>query len=282
MPRQPRLHVPGGLYHAVLRGNHRQTIFGESDDFLAFEEILAHALERYGATLHAYCWMTNHAHLAVQVDAAPLGSVMRLLASRYARRKQRPVPTTGHLFERRYRARLVDSDRYLLALVRYIHQNPIRAGIVVDAADYRWSSHCAYMGGARPAWLTMRTTLSLLAADSSEARRCYLQLMNEDAAIEDVDAIQVFAPGSRDSSDPALAGPHRQVLAPTLELIIEQVVAELGVPAALLASPSRRQLLVEARAEVARRALRAGVATLTQVAARLGRSTSTISERLKR
>ena len=153
MPRQRRIHVPGGLYHAVLRGNHRQAIFEGSDDYLCFEDIVARALERYGASLFAYCWMTNHVHLAIRIADAPLGSVMGILASRYARAKQRAVPTTGHLFERRYRARLVDADRYLLALVRYVHLNPVRAHMVADPHDYRWSSHRAYLGACCPEWL---------------------------------------------------------------------------------------------------------------------------------
>ena len=96
MPRQRRVHVPGGLYHAVLRGNHRQAIFGSSDDYLCFEEFLERAVERYGASLFAYCWMTNHVYLAIRVAEAPLGAVVGIVASRYARAKQRTIPTTGH------------------------------------------------------------------------------------------------------------------------------------------------------------------------------------------
>ena len=102
----------------MLRGNHRQDIFGDGDDYLRFEAIVARAVERYGASLFAYCWMTNHVHLAIQVAGAPHGAAMGIIASRYARAKQRAVDTTGHLFERRYRSRLVDAERYLMALVR--------------------------------------------------------------------------------------------------------------------------------------------------------------------
>jgi REP element-mobilizing transposase RayT len=136
MPRQRRIHVSGGLYHAVLRGNHRQAIFGASDDYLCFEEIVARAFERYGASLFAYCWMTNHVHLAIRIAEAPLGSVMGIVATRYARAKQRAAATTGHLFERRCRARLVDADRYLLALVRYVQLNPVRARMVADPREF--------------------------------------------------------------------------------------------------------------------------------------------------
>jgi REP element-mobilizing transposase RayT len=270
----------------VLRGNHRRAIFHGSDDFLAFEEILAQALDRYAARLHAYCWMSNHVHMAIQVDAPPLGNVMGVLASRYARRKQRPISTTGHLFERRYRARLVDSDRYLLALVRYIHQNPVRAAIVADAADYRWSSHRAYLGGVRPPWLTTEAALGLLGGDLSDATRCYQRFMSQPTVDRDTTAIQVFGPRDGQVRDPASPPPDRQLRTeprpPTqsLELIIAEVAAEFRVPPELIASPRRQARLVRARTEIARRALRAGVATLSDVAARLCRAPSTLSELL--
>ena len=170
MPRQHRIHVSGGLYHAVLRGNHRQAIFDVSDDSLCFEDIVARALERYGASLFAYCWMTNHVHLAIRIADAPLGSVMGIVASRYARAKQRAVATTGHLFERRYRARLVDADRYLLALVRYVHLNPVRSRMVDDPRDYRWSSHRAYLGAPCPGWLRIEPVLGRLGSSVDAAR----------------------------------------------------------------------------------------------------------------
>ena len=153
MPRLPRLHVPGGLYHVILRGNHQQRIFDRDTDYYALEDLLARALARYDARVHAYCWMANHVHLAAQVGDARLGRLIQAVSSVYARRKQRAVQTTGHFFERRYRATLVDNDAYWLALVRYVHRNPVEAGIVSDPADYPWSSHRCYLGRSRRDWL---------------------------------------------------------------------------------------------------------------------------------
>ena len=240
MPRQPRVHVPGGVYHAVLRGNHRQAIFHGSDDFLTFESILADALERYGARLHAHCWMTNHVHLALQVNAAPLGNVMRLLACRYARFRQRTVPTTGHLFERRYHARLVATDRYLLALVRYIHQNPVRAGLVEDAVDYRWSSHRAYLGLDLKGWLTTELTLGLLGSDAREALRRYRTLIDQEVDAEDARAIRAEVPRGHKPSD---SPPRESVARPTtetLEQIIAEVAARRGLSADSIAARAQR------------------------------------------
>jgi REP element-mobilizing transposase RayT len=110
MPRKPRLHVDGGHYHVILRGNHRQSIFFNAADRLAFAELVAENIERFGMRVHAFCWMSNHVHLLMQVGAFPLARAMMRIASRFARGMQRNQQTTGHFFERRYRAILVDAD----------------------------------------------------------------------------------------------------------------------------------------------------------------------------
>lgn len=102
MSRRPRVHVSAGIYHVTLRGNHRQPIFFEPEDRQLLEDFLAQSLRRFDCRIHAYCWMTNHLHMAVQIGHIPLGDFVRHLASRYARAVQRRTPTTGHLFERRY------------------------------------------------------------------------------------------------------------------------------------------------------------------------------------
>jgi putative transposase len=276
MPRQRRIHVSGGLYHAVLRGNHRQAIFNGSDDYLCFEDIVAHALGRYGASLFAYCWMTNHVHLAIRIAEAPLGSVMGILASRYARAKQRAVATTGHLFERRYRARLVDADRYLLALVRYIHLNPIRARMVDDPRDYRWSSHRAYLGAPCPEWLLIAPVLCRLGSSVDAARAAYRCLMNE-APAQSGRARSV----ERDTlTIPSLDGQGGRSPR-SLEAIAAEVAHARDVTIELLRSKRRRPDLVQARGVVAQRALLEGAANLSQVARYLNRAPSTISDLLR-
>ena len=150
MARPLRLHVAGGFYHVTLRGNHRRPIFFTDADRDLLEEVLAEALDRGAARVHAYCWMSNHLHMLVQVADVPLSRLMLRVASRYARTVQIALATTGHLFERRYPALLVDADSYLLTLLRYIHLNPVRAGLVGDAQLYRWSSAQAHADGADP------------------------------------------------------------------------------------------------------------------------------------
>jgi REP element-mobilizing transposase RayT len=177
MPRRPRLHVPDGVYHAVLRGNHRQPIFFAPADYHRFEHFLAEALVQYACRLHAYCWMSNHVHLAIQVGDRPLGALMRVVASRYARATQRAIPTTGHLFERRYRAILVERDDYLRELTRYIHLNPVRAGIARTASEFHWSSHAIYLGAAAPPWLTTGLIWQLFGENRERAIGSYRHFM---------------------------------------------------------------------------------------------------------
>ena len=282
MPRPRRLHVPGGLYHAVLRGNHRQAIFSLGDDYLRFEQIVARALERYGASLYAYCWMTNHVHLAIRIAEAPLGAVMGIVASRYARAKQRTLGTTGHLFERRYRARMVDADRYLLALVRYIHLNPVRAAIVSDPHDYRWSSHRAYLGAPCPGWLHIEPVLDMFGASSDAAGAAYRRFMNAVPDAGEREAITPHArpgPKHRRESGPYGRACHSSSRAPPrdLDAIVAVVAAEHGVAMDDLLSKRRHATLVRARKEIARRALLEGAATLSQVARRLNRAPTTLS-----
>lgn len=109
MPRRPRLHVPGGFCHVTLRSNHRRDIFFRPEDRQQLDTIAGEVIERFKSRLHAYCWMTNDIHALVQVRDTPLGTLIRRIAGRYARTVQRRFQTTGHLFERRYPALLVDA-----------------------------------------------------------------------------------------------------------------------------------------------------------------------------
>ena len=123
--------------------------------------------------------MTNHVHMAIQAGAEPLARFMTYLASNYARRINLRKRRSGHLFERRYRAILVQEDSYLKELVRYIHMNPIRARMVASLTDYRWSSHHAYSGQAAPRWLTCQTVMTAFGPTLARARHAYLEFMDE-------------------------------------------------------------------------------------------------------
>jgi REP element-mobilizing transposase RayT len=167
------LFIPGGFYHVTARGNHQQPLFSDVVDYRTLDQIVAAALEPARARLHAYCWMTNHIHLLVEIAELPLGVLMQRIGTRFARAMQKRVPTTGHLFENRYHARLVDVDEYFLVVMRYIHLNPVRAGMVATADRYPWSSHDIYCGRRQVVWVTTDFGLALFASRTPEARRRY-------------------------------------------------------------------------------------------------------------
>ena len=177
MPRRLRIHLPGGFYHVTLRGNHQQPVFYAEGDQSLLNKIVARAIDNFGARLHAYCWMTNHLHFLLQVGNEPLAKPMRQIAAEFARAMQIKLLTTGHYFERRYHATLVDTDAYLLELLRYIHLNPVRAGIVGNPVCHRWSSHHDYIGAGVTDWVTTEFALRMFSQDRTRAVAAYQEFL---------------------------------------------------------------------------------------------------------
>jgi REP element-mobilizing transposase RayT len=138
----------------MSRGNGGQAIYTKRADFTAFLDCLKEACARYDLAIHSFCLMTNHYHLVVETPHGNLGAAMHWLNSSYVRRHHRVHQRRGHLFQRRYKALLVDADTYLTWLSRYIHLNPVRAEIVASPAAYRWSSYRPFIDKARiQGWL---------------------------------------------------------------------------------------------------------------------------------
>jgi len=173
MARKPRLHYPGAVYHVMLRGNAGQAIFFAPEDYTYLYRLLAEGRDRYGHRIHAFCCMTNHIHLVLQVAEAPLARIMQNLAFRYSRWVNQRQGRTGHLFQGRYKALLVDADSYLVTLTRYIHLHPVRAALVPHPEDYPWSGHRAYIGNASVSWLTTDWVLSQFSSHLNIARQGY-------------------------------------------------------------------------------------------------------------
>jgi REP element-mobilizing transposase RayT len=266
----------------TLRGNHQQPIFFSEAHHELLNHIVADALEALAARLHAFCWMTNHLHLLVQVSDAPLGKLVVRIAGRYARRVQRTLETSGHLFERRYHAKLVDANAYFLTLLRYIHWNPVKAGLAADLAGYRWSSHHQYVG--RHAWPFVTTSfgLGLLSADSAAARSRYLQLVRsaddcewgEGSLRSHPDNSQVLGDDeflARVAAATGCAGPRK-----SLDGLLAECCERFSVTALELESPNRGGRLSAARAWLTHQAIAGRAATITEIARRLGRTDTAI------
>ncbi|MBL8199794.1 MAG: transposase [Chromatiales bacterium] len=287
MPRKPRLHVPGGVYHVILRGNHREPLFSADKDRAYLNALVGDVVARFGLRVFAYCWMTNHLHLAVQVGDTPLEKPMQRLAMRYALHIHRDAGQTGHLFERRYRSILVDANSYLLALVRYIHLNPVVAGMVAEPMAYRWSSHRDYLGRATVPWVDAAFVLDMFGPATGVARVRYSRFMrswtDEDLApfekheSRDTRAMEPGVP-PREPEPPVTRPEERE----TLEQIAARHCQRHRIVLTELASASRERRLCTVRTAIAREALDQDAATLSEVSRFLGRSASVLAQALAR
>src|SRR5713101_837764 len=161
MPRPLRLEAEGAAYHVIARGNERKLVFRDDRDRKEYLDRLIRCRERFGLRLLAYCLMGNHLHLAVERGPALLSRVMLALQSGYTQWFNRRHGRVGHLFQGRYKAFLIEKERYLLALVRYIHRNPLEAGLARRAHEYEWSSDRYYRRGKGPEWLDLDVVLAL-------------------------------------------------------------------------------------------------------------------------
>jgi len=289
MARQLRLHVPDGFYHVTLRGNHRQPIFFSERDRDLLDAVVAEVTTKLSARVHAYCWMTNHLHMLVQVSDAPLGKIILQIASRYARTVQSSLATTGHFFERRYHCILVDADNYLITLVRYIHMNPVRGGLVTDPTAYRWSSHRVYLGKREQSWVITDFVMKLLAADPVRAFAAYRDLMSSDDPCRWGEGSPATNPVHKQilGDDEFVAkvrgqtAKHRSRVRSLDELVIECGV-RFGYSPELLVSHNKTRGLAAARAWISHEAVAARVATICAVARRLDRCESAIRQLMAR
>lgn len=146
MSRPLRLEFAGALYHVTSRGNDRKAIFLDDADYETFLSLLAEACRRFKWVVHTYCLMTDHYHIVVETPDGNLSRGMRHLNGVYTQRFNSKHLRAGHLFQGRYKAILVDKDKYLLELGRYVLLNPVRARMVDRPEDWRWSSYPATIG----------------------------------------------------------------------------------------------------------------------------------------
>jgi putative transposase len=147
MARLPRLTLPGYPHHAIQRGNNRQPIFATAADYRRLLEVLEENAKKYKVDIHAYVLMGNHFHLLVTPQTEDgLPQMMQALGRSYVRYFNAAQQRTGTLWEGRYKSTVIQAERYLLSCMAYMDLNPVRAGLVVQAQDYPWSSHAHYIG----------------------------------------------------------------------------------------------------------------------------------------
>ena len=180
MVRLPRYEAVGIPQHVIQRGNNRAALFIDPVDYGFYRRCLQSAAERYGCLVHAYVLMTNHVHLLVTpTTLGAIGKVMQSVGNRYVQRFNGAHQRTGTLWEGRYRATVIDTDRYLFTCYRYIELNPVRAGLTSRPDDYHWSSHRANALGWRDSLITPHERYQALGTDAAARRSAYRALFSD-------------------------------------------------------------------------------------------------------
>ena len=173
MARPLRVEYEGAFYHVTTRGNERKKIFLSGRDYSRFLSKLTESLQKYEVVLHAYVLMGNHYHLIVETPHGNLSAFMQAVNSSYTTYFNLKRGRTGHLFQGRYKAIVIDADSYLLELSRYTHLNPVRAGMVSRPEEYQYSSYRAYTTACKESLVTCEKVLGMIARDRKKAPGLY-------------------------------------------------------------------------------------------------------------
>ncbi len=190
MVRQARQRCESGIYHVILRGINRGDIFFDEDDYQRFLETLVNKKKNQEYELYGYCLMSNHVHLLIKEKENSISRIMSRIATSYAKWYNQKYNRSGHVFQGRYGSECVKDDKYLLTVIRYIHNNPVKAELEREAEAYRWSSIHAYTGN-KPAKGLIETEfiLGIFHENRVEAIVAFQEFMkqnNEDACLDDV------------------------------------------------------------------------------------------------
>lgn len=187
MARPLRIEFEGALYHVTSRGDRREAIYEDDADRERFLEVLGQVASDFNWLVHAYCLMTNHYHLVVETPDGNLSKGMRQLNGVFTQYSNRRHRRTGHLFQGRYKAILVDADSYLPELARYVVLNPVRARMTPDPGAWPWSSYRAMVGVASsPPWLATDGLLAAFGKRRTAARERYMRFVAEGIGAEPI------------------------------------------------------------------------------------------------
>ncbi len=177
MPRKAREKSKSGIYHIIMRGINRQTIFEDEEDYAQFLQTLQRYKEKSGYQIYAYCLMGNHVHLLLKVGIEALEQVMRRLCGSYVYWYNSKYQRVGNLFQDRFKSEPVENDQYFQIVQRYIHQNPAKAGLVEQVDGYKWSSYYEYVKRAN--MVDVEFLLDMISDDREMAIQSFIDYTNE-------------------------------------------------------------------------------------------------------
>jgi putative transposase len=306
--RGPRLDAPDALHHVMARGIDHCMIFRAERDREDFVDGLRRAVVDGGAAVYAWSLLSNHFHILIRTGRTPLSLLMRRLLTAHAVRFNRRYDRCGHLFQNRFKSTLVHDETYFLELVRYIHLNPLRAGVIstIDELDtYPWTGHRSLVGDGAPSWQSVAAVLSCYGADVAGARVAYRRFVADGIGRSDheldggacirrgnrwqvVDQLrrarEAWAPAERVLARPTTLGslelalpilPPSQApraLAVDPSIIVERVVQQLGATTEALTAADRQRSVTAVRALLARLLVRGCGLSFNQTARVLGMS----------
>lgn len=192
MGRSPRIFVSGYPHHIVQRGHNQDTVFVEPADFEYYLENLIEWKRHYDVGVYAYCLMTNHVHLILNSnsDASDISGLMRRLSARQGRRVNRLEQRIGTIWSGRFKSSVIDTETYLLACLRYVELNPVRAGMVRRSEDYRWSSYTQRIGPCASRWIDDDPITNAFGATRSEIKKAYINYIDAEIPEDELTLIR--------------------------------------------------------------------------------------------
>lgn len=274
-------HYQGAIYHVMLRGNNKENIFFQHKDYEYFIERLQICIQKYGIKIHLFCLMTNHVHLVIEVEQIPLSKVMQSLQTSFTMTMNKRHQRCGHLSQGRFIDKLVQDEKYLLELCFYIHNNPLKANLVQNLNDYRWSSHHAYLEIMFD-WVNTGLINSLLQRHAVNEHVTYLDFINDrDNAFATPRFFEIDAAGNikvKDIINQENVLSHKtEINHLELSLIIEKTCEQFDIARDKLYSESSAAKIVMARSVIAYISHYYGVYYLKDIAYHFGRAPESFS-----
>ncbi|WP_432662549.1 transposase [Wukongibacter baidiensis] len=178
MVRKAREKSSTGIYHIMLRGINKQDIFNDDEDRMKFIETLEKYKKVSEYEVYGYCLMSNHIHLLIKEGKEPISNTMKRIGVSYVYWYNIKYERYGHLFQDRYKSEKVEDDKYLMVVLRYIHQNPLKAGMVESIDKYKWSSYGDYVEG-KSTLINIGFIYNILNTNLNKAKDIFREFMNE-------------------------------------------------------------------------------------------------------
>lgn len=277
MGRSPRLHIPGTIHHVMSRGNGGEPIVADDKDLGRILDVVARVKSTSDFRLYAYCLMSNHAHFLIEVGSVSLSRIMQRIETIWSKRFNFEHHRSGHVFQGRFKSICCGKDRYFMGLLRYIHLNPVRAGLIGRPEDWAWSSYREYLNLSTSRLTDTTWPLSLFSdgyeSEIDSFRRFVLQGLQEEP--------QETIPLSDGRTPPILQQRPSDgfILRPALETILTEAGRDTGVERSAILSSCRRQVVSLTRRLVATRASAVGYGN-SEIARTLGLSAPAVSRML--